>query len=385
MIVSTKQIVGLAILAAVVAAVFSSCREYAEDTLTPKAIVKEHFGKTSEGQQIFLYTLCNKDGLVAKLTNYGALLTELHVPDRKGESADIVLGFDNLESYLAGHPYFGCTIGRVAHQLKNGRFTLDGKQYTLPTNFGLNHLHGGPKGFDKHVWKGTEVESAAGPAVKFTYLSRDGEQGYPGNLHSAVTYTLTHKDELRIDYQAKTDQATPVNLTNHSYFNLSGTRSETILAHELMVTADHYLPLDETFAPTGEIRSLKGTVLDFRKPVAIGTRIDQLKGAPGGYDLNYVLRNQEGSLALAARVRDPESGRVMEIYTTQPGIQFYTANFLDGTITGKSDKVYTKHSGLCLETQHYPDSVNHPNFPSVILRPGETYAQTTVHKFHTQD
>ena len=360
-----------------------ACGELKDEKTPFDLVTKEPFGRMPDGQQIDRYILQNQNGLVAEVITYGALLTELHVPDREGNLADIVLGYDDLEGYLADTAFFGGTIGRVAHQTKDARFTLDGKEYILAANFGPNHLHGGLKGFDKRVWKGEEMENELGPAVKFTYTSAEGEEGYPGNLTAEVTYMLTHTNELRIDYQATTDQATPVNLTNHSYFNLAGAGSGTIRDHEVMITADDYTPLDESLAPTGEIGSLKGTPLDFNTPIAIGARIDQIGGEPGGYDFNYVLRNQDGSLALTARVYDPASGRVMEIYSMQPGVQFYTGNYLDGTITGKGGRVYGKHAALCLETQHYPNSVNIPDFPSIILRPGETYNQTTVHRFST--
>ena len=360
-----------------------ACGELKDEKTPFDLVTKEPFGRMPDGQQIDRYILQNQNGLVAEVITYGALLTELHVPDREGNLADIVLGYDDLEGYLADTAFFGGTIGRVTHQTKDARFTLDGKEYILAANFGPNHLHGGLKGFDKRVWKGEEMENELGPAVKFTYTSAEGEEGYPGNLTAEVTYMLTHTNELRIDYQATTDQATPVNLTNHSYFNLAGAGSGTIRDHEVMITADDYTPLDESLAPTGEIGSLKGTPLDFNTPIAIGARIDQIGGEPGGYDFNYVLRNQDGSLALTARVYDPASGRVMEIYSMQPGVQFYTGNYLDGTITGKGGRVYGKHAALCLETQHYPNSVNIPDFPSIILRPGETYNQTTVHRFST--
>jgi aldose 1-epimerase len=342
---------------------------------------KESFGKTPEGQEVHRFLLTNKNGLTAKVMTYGAILTELNVPDRSGKLADVVLGFDNLEGYLAGHPYFGATTGRVANRIARGKFTLEGKEYALATNNGPNHLHGGDKGLDKRVWTAEEVKSEAGPGVGFSYRSPDGEEGYPGNLDIQVTYVLTDQNELKIDYQATTDKATPVNLTNHSYFNLAGAGDGDILGHELMIAADRYTPVDATSIPTGEILAVKGTPMDFTQPMAIGARIGQLTGEPGGYDHNYVLNGQNGSLALAARVYDPKSGRVLEISTTEPGIQLYTGNYLDGKLTGKGGKVYKKRYGLCLEAQHYPDSVHHPHFASIILKPGATYKQTTVHKF----
>lgn len=345
-------------------------------------IKKEAWGKTPDGQAVERYTLTNRNGLVAKLTTYGAILTELYVRDRNGKLDDVVLGFPSLEGYLAGHPYFGATTGRVANRIAKGKFTLEKKEYQLAINNEPNHLHGGKVGLDKRVWKAKEVMTDTGPSVHFTYLSPDGEENYPGNLDIEVVYTLTGADELMIEYKATTDKATPINLTNHSYFNLAGAGSGTILGHELMITADRYTPVDATGIPTGEIVPVQGTVMDFTKPMAIGARIDQLAGTPGGYDHNYVLNNQDPStLALAARVHEPTSGRVLEILTTEPGIQLYTGNYLDGKLKGKGGKVYEKRFGLCLETQHYPDSVNQPSFPSTVYGPGKTYRSKTVHRF----
>jgi aldose 1-epimerase len=306
------------------------------------------------------------------------------VPDRDGKLNDVVLGFDDLESYLKGHPHFGATTGRVANRVAKGKFTLDGKEYTLAVNNGPNSLHGGLKGFDKVVWKAEPKEASDAVAVQLTYVSPDGEEGYPGNLTTIVTYALTNQNELRIDYKATTDKATPVNLTNHSYFNLAGPRSGDILSHELMLEADEYTPADDTLIPTGEIRSVKGTPLDFTKPATIGSRIAQVADKTGGYDHNFLLRGKGKSLALAARAYEPKTGRVMEMYTTEPGVQLYTGNFLDGKLKGKGGVVYQKHQAFCLEAQHFPDSVNHPEFPSVILRPGQTYTQTTAYKFSTK-
>lgn len=349
-------------------------------------VTKKAWGKTPDGTVVDLYTLTNKSGAVAKITTYGATLTELHVPDRNGKLGDVVLGFSNLQQYLDGHPYFGSTVGRVANRIGHGKFTLDGVEYPLATNNGSHHLHGGEKGFDKVVWRARTVKSNLGPAVEFAYTSPNLEEGYPGELISRVTYTLTNNNELRLDYTAKTDAPTPVNLTHHSYFNLSGKGS--ILDHELMLAAKRYTPGDATMIPTGKIASVKGTPFDFTKATPMGARIGQLKprpaySDPGGYDLNYVLDGGGKNLALAARVRDPKSGRVMEILTDEPGIQFYTGNFLDGSLKGKNGVVYKKNSGFCLEAQHYPDSPNKPEFPSVILRPGQVYKQTTVHRFTT--
>jgi aldose 1-epimerase len=344
-------------------------------------VQKIPFGKTSDGTAVDLYVLTNGHGVTAKVMTYGAILTELHVPDRDGKLEDVALGFNNLEGYLAGHPYFGATVGRVANRIARGRFTLDGKEYRLAVNNGPNALHGGRKGFDKVVWQAEAVEGSGAPAVRLRYRSPDGEEGYPGNLDVVVTYSLTDDDAVRIDYEARTDKPTPVNLTNHSYFNLAGPRAADILGHELMLAADHYTPANDTLIPTGEIKPVRGTPLDFTTPTTIGARIDQLKGDPVGYDHNFVLRGGGKSPALAARVHEPKTGRVLEMSTTEPGVQFYTGNFLDGTLKGKGGTVYRKHAGFCLEAQHFPDSVNHPEFPSTILRPGQTYTQTTVYKF----
>jgi aldose 1-epimerase len=336
------------------------------------------FGKLADGSPVQLFTLTNGSGLVAKITNYGTIITEVRVPDRSGKMGDIVLGFDNLEQYLKGHPYFGATVGRVANRIAKGSFSLGGKTYPLAVNNGPNHLHGGLKGFDKKVWK---AEPQAGAAVKFSYTSADGEEGYPGEVKVTVLMTLTEKNELTIDYTATSDKPTPVNLTNHSYFNLAG--QGDILGHELMIAADHYTPKDANSIPTGEVRSVKGTPMDFTAPHAIGERFSQLEEKPVGYDHNYVLNSGGKSLSIAARVFEPKTGRVLELSTTEPGVQLYTSNFLDGSLTGKRGVVYRQHSAFCLETQHFPDSVNQPKFPSIILRPGQTYRQTTVHKFAT--
>lgn len=348
------------------------------------SVQKSTYGKLPDGTVIDLYTLTNAQGVVAKVITYGAIMTELHVPDRHGNLGDIVLGFDNLDQYLAGHPFFGATIGRVANRIAKGKFTLDGKSYTVATNNGPNHLHGGLKGFDKVVWQAEPVATTKGASVKFTYLSRDGEEGYPGNLAVTVVYTLTDKNELRIDYTATTDQATPVNLTNHSYFNLAGAAAGDILGHEVMLAANRYTPVDATLIPTGELAPVKGTVMDFTKPLPIGSRIQQLTNDPQGYDHNYVLNSGGKKLALAARVYEPKTGRVLEIRTTEPGLQFYTGNFLDGTLKGKGGVVYKQHYAFCMEADHFPNSINQPGFPSAVLRPGQTFKQTTIHKFLTK-
>jgi aldose 1-epimerase len=339
------------------------------------------FGETHDGRPVDLYVLSNTHGMIVKVMTYGAIVTELHAADRSGRLNDIVLGFEDLAGYLGGHPYFGAAIGRVANRIARAKFKLDGIEYNLAANDGRNHLHGGTKGFDKVLWQAEPAQHSNGSGVKFTYLSHDGEEGYPGNLSVAVTYFLTEDNEISIEYVASTDRATPVNLTNHSYFNLAGAEHTDILEHELSLAADHFTPVDDELTPTGEIRPVKDTPLDFRKSMSIGARIREL---PGGYDHNFVLNRSGKGLISAARVYEPTTGRCMEILTTEPGIQFYTGNFLDGSLKGKKGVVYGKHRGFCLETQHYPDSVNHPNFPSTILRPGETYTQTTIHRFSTK-
>ncbi len=343
-------------------------------------IKQESFGRLPGGQEVRLFILSNSQGMRARIINYGATLISLEVPDRNGQFADIVLGHNNLEGYLKRetNPYFGSTVGRYANRIAKAVFVLDGVEYHLAANDGPNHLHGGLKGFDRVLWEAEPFEEPQAVGVKFSYLSPDGEEGYPGNLACTVTYRLTEGNELRIDYAATTDKPTPVNLTHHSYFNLAGEGQGTILEHELMINADHYTPVDDRLIPTGEIAPVKGTPFDFTIPKAIGAEIDQVKG---GYDHNFVLREGESSLHLAARLYEPRSGRLMEIMTTEPGLQFYSGNFLDGTIIGKSGRAYPKHSGLCLETQHFPDSPNRPNFPSTILRPEEKYTSTTIHRF----
>lgn len=338
------------------------------------SVTKTNFGKLPNGKPVDLFTLTNKRGMICKVTNYGTIITELHVPDRSGALADVVLGFDNLGEYLRGHPYFGCTVGRYANRIAHGRFTLGDKNYKLAINNGSNSLHGGLRGFDKVLWKATPLKDAA---VQFTYSSPDGEEGFPGKLDVTVTMTLTERNELSIDYKAVTNKPTPVNLTNHTYFNLAG--SGDIKNHRLILASDFYTPVNAEMIPTGEVRSIQKTALDFTKPVPLGVRFSKLGGKPLGYDHNFILRSNGNSIA--ARVTDPKSGRVLEVVTTQPALQLYTANHLDGSITGKGGMVYHAHTGFCLETQHYPDSVNQAHFPSTILNPGETYKQTTVYRF----
>jgi aldose 1-epimerase len=340
-------------------------------------VARSDWGRTEDGQPVELYTLTNRQGLVAKVSTFGATLTELWVPDRAGVLADVVLGFDDLAGYRAGHPFFGSTVGRVAGRIANGRFTLDGKTYELAKNDGANSLHGGQKGFDKVLWRAEIVVAQESASVRFSYLSEGGEEGYPGKLSVRVDYTLTDDDELRLDYFAETDRPTPVNLTNHSYFNLAG--SGDVLGHELMLAADSFLPVASDLVPTGEIRKVEGTPMDFRKPRRLGEALPG--GNPGGYDHTFVLREGCREGMPAARVREPRSGRVMELHTTEPGVQLYTGNFLDGSNVGKGGRVYGKHHGFCLETQHYPDSVNRPEFPSVILRPGQSFRSATRLEF----
>ena len=352
------------------------------------SITRADFG-TLDSKPVSLYTLRNKNGLVAKISDYGGIVTELYTPDRDGKMADVVLGFETLDGYVAGSPYFGAMVGRVGNRIAGGRFTLDGKQYQLATNNGPNHLHGGVKGFDKVVWNAAPMMDSNGPALKLTYSAKDGEENYPGNLDVTVVYTLTNHNELAIEITATADAATPVNIVHHTYWNLAGHDAGDILGHELKLGAATYTPTDKTLIPTGAIDPVAGTAFDFRKAKAIGADIGQLPGDggddPGGYDLNYVLDGKLGEMKLAARVRDPGSGRVMEIRTTEPGVQFYSGNFLNG-LNGKGGTVYKKHHGFCLETQHYPDSINQEGrdgWPTIILRPGQTYRHTMIHKFST--
>ena len=345
------------------------------------------FGKMPDGASVDIYTLTNAHGVEIKALTYGGIIQSLRVPDKAGRFSDVVLGFDGLAGYLAEHPFFGAIIGRYGNRIGKARFTLDGRTYKLAANNGPNHLHGGVRGFDKVLWNAEQAKTGEGPAVAFTRTSPDGEEGYPGNLNVRVTYTLTDKNELIVDYHATTDKATPVNLTQHSYFNLAGQASGTILGHELMLNADRYTPVDDTLIPTGELAPVEGTPLDFRKSTAIGARINQdhpqLEHGLG-YDHNWVLNRQGSGLQLAARVHEPKTGRTLEISTTEPGIQFYAGNFLDGKLTGKEQAVYRHRTGFCLETQHFPDSPNKPQFPSTILEPGAEYRSRTVFTFGTK-
>ena len=350
---------------------------------------KQAFGKIQDGQTVDLYVLTNKQGMTAAISNFGATLVSLKVPDRDGKIADVVLGYDNPADYETGKAYFGGTIGRYGNRIAHGKFTLDGVTYSVPTNDGENSLHGGVRGFNKRVWTAREVSSSAGEALELTYLSKDGEEGYPGNLKVKVVYTvLADQNALKIEYTATTDKATVTNLTNHSYFNLAGQGNGNILQHQLTLFASQFTPVDATLIPTGKLEGVRGTPFDFLQATAIGARInqdDQQLKFGKGYDHNWVLdKSSEGALSLAARAYDAQSGRILEVSTTEPGVQFYSGNFLDGTVHGKDGKVYGYRSAFCLETQHFPDSPNHANFPSTVLKPGQTLRSTSVYKFTVQ-
>ena len=348
-------------------------------------VEKLPFGE-ADGKPVDLYVLKDEHGMVAKVMTYGATLTELDVPDRNGTLDDVVLGFDTLAGYLGKDPYFGAVVGRVGNRIAKGRFTLDGKAYQLATNNGANHLHGGIKGFDKVVWDASIVPGPGGSWVSFTYKSRDGEEGYPGNCTVTVRYGIRNS-ALWLRYKVTTDKDTPVNVTNHSYFNLGGAENGDILGHVLTLYADRYTPVDAGLIPTGELRPVAGTPMDFRTPTPIGEHLKEVGGDPVGYDHNFVLKPGEGPIPGAvhvANVYEPKSGRVMDAWTTEPGVQFYSGNFLDGTLTGKKGVVYKQYWGLALETQHFPDSVNHPNFPSYVLHAGDTYHSSTVYQFSSR-
>lgn len=339
---------------------------------------------SADGKPVEIYTLTNNKGMEARIMTYGGTVVSLRVPDKTGKLDDVVLGYDAVADYQRSSFYFGSLIGRYGNRIAKGKFSIDGKEYTLATNNGANHLHGGVEGFDKVVWTAHPSMKIDGPRLELTYLSRDGEEGYPGNLNVKVVYSLSEDNELKIEYAATTDKATVVNLTHHSYFNLAGAGNGNILAHELMINADRFTPTDRGSIPSGEFRSVKGTPFDFTRPTSIGSRIDQtdeqLKFG-SGYDHNFVLNKKNRELSLAATVYYAGNGRVMEVFTTEPGLQFYSGNFLDGSIKGKSGKDYPRRSGLCLEAQHFPDSPNEPMFPTTLLRPGQKYSQTTVYKF----
>ncbi len=347
-------------------------------------VKRETFGRAD----IDLYTLTNANGVEVQITTYGGIVVSMKVPDRQGKFEDVVLGSDKLETYLKPpNAFLGALVGRYANRIAKGRFTLNGKEYVLAVNNGENHLHGGIKGFDKVVWKAKPLKTRTGTALELMYLSHDGEEGYPGNLSVNVLYTLTNKNELKIDYSATTDKDTIVNLTNHSYFNLAGAGNGNILNHELMINADRFTPTDAGAIPTGELRNVKGTSFDFTRMTAIGARIgdadEQLK-LGHGYDHNFVLNGRSGTLRQAAKVYEPTSGRLMEVWTTEPGVQLYTGNYLDGTFQGMGGKVYNQRYGFCLETQHFPDSPNRPSFPSTVLRKGARYRSTTIYRFSSQ-
>lgn len=347
-------------------------------------IKKQPFGKTPEGSAADLYTLTNNKGMQAAITNFGGIVVQLRVPDRKGNLADVVLGYDDLDGYIHDKAYLGALIGRYGNRIAQGKFTLGGKAYTLARNNGENTLHGGLKGFNQALWRAKELPSKNGPALQLEYLSKDGEEGFPGNLSVKVIYTLTDDNELKIEYSATTDKETVVNLTNHSYFNLAGAGNGDILQHQVMLRADKFTPVSESLIPTGELRGVQGTPMDFRTPTAVGARIeqdDQQLKYGRGYDHNWVLESGGSKTpTLAATVFEPGTGRVLEVWTTEPGVQFYTGNFLDGA-KGKSGKVYQRRYALCLETQHFPDSPNQPTFPSTVLKPGQRYHTVTIYKF----
>ncbi len=343
-------------------------------------IKKELFGKLPDGRDAWLYSLSNRQGMQVSITDYGAIVTRIVTPDKNGEMGDVALGFDDISGYIPNEPHFGGIVGRFANRIANGEFTLNGQTYKLAQNDAPNHLHGGNTGFDRMLWQVEMLEEEN--AVKLIYLSKDGEEGYPGNLQVTVVYTLTDANELKIDYHATTDKATPINLTNHSYFNLSAGKQPDILDHLVTINADRYTETNETLIPTGKLVPVAGTPYDFREPHRIGERINNLEGY--GYDLNYELRKGEEKLTFAASALEPESGRTLEVYTTQPGVQLYTGYWLKGNLTGRNSTTYKRYAGFCLETQHYPDSPNQPAFPDAILRPGEEYKHTTIYKFGTQ-
>lgn len=374
---SSARTLRISTLALAMALLGCSSRDVAA---VPAASTKISWGQTPEGQPVELYTLTNAKGSEARIMTYGGVVVSLKVPDRSGALGDVVAGFDNLEGYLTPPPYFGAIIGRYGNRIGGGRFSLGGMEYQLAKNNGANHLHGGVRGFDKRVWSAKPISLQS---LELSYLSKDGEEGYPGNLSAKVTYTLTDAHELRIEYSATTDKETIVNLTNHSYFNLDG--EGDILGHQVMIHADQFTPVDKGLIPTGELKSVAGTPFDFRMAKTIGERIEQKDEQlifGQGYDHNWVLNRTGPGLETAAKVTDSKSGRVMEVLTTEPGLQFYTGNFLDGTLKGKG-RVYAKRSALCMETQHFPDSPNKPAFPSTVLKPGDTYRTTTVYRFST--
>ena len=356
------------------------------DKKSPKiaTVSKATFGKTASGKEIDIYTCVNINGLVLKIMTYGAIVVSVEIPDRDGKLSNVNLGFESLDSYLAGHPYFGATIGRYCNRISKGKFSLNGKKYTLATNDGSNHLHGGEKGFDKVVWDARSFVDKSGAGIEFNYRSPNGEEGYPGNLEVSVVYTLTNNNELMVEFSATSDMPTPVNLTNHNYWNLGGVGSGNILNHELTIVANQYLDVNNNLIPTGKLLDVKGTPFDFTTPKTVGEHIKsipKIEGLPQGYDHCFVLPDESKNLKFAARVKDSVSGRSMEIYTTQPGIQFYSGNFLDGKPESGG---YKQYDGFCLETQHFPDAPNQPKFLSTILIPGEKYNHLTIHRFFNE-
>jgi aldose 1-epimerase len=346
---------------------------------TKFSVIEDAYGEI-EGNKITQYTLTNPKGMSVNIINYGGTVTDIMAPDKNGKMGNVVLGYDSLSGFLqTGNPYFGCLVGRYANRIANAKFILDGKDYTLAPNNNGNTLHGGIKGFDKRIWKASDINTDSVSSIKFSYDSKDGEEGYPGNLHSEVVYTLTKDNELKIEYKATTDKATPVNLTNHCYFNLSAGADSAILDHELLLKADKYTPVDDKLIPTGKIDDVKGGPMDFTSAKKIGR---DLAHVTGGYDHNWVLNRSGNGLEMIGSLYHAPSGRFMEVYTTEPGIQFYSGNFLNGTLKNtRGGAKYIRHAGLCLETQHFPDSPNQPGFPNTILRPGQTYTQTTIYKF----
>jgi aldose 1-epimerase len=377
-----KQFAKEVLITAFIIIILISCNSGSVENVkgdTIPGITRNDWGETG-GNQVYIYTLTNKNGVQVKISNYGGTVTSWLVPDKNGNKSSIVLGFDSLSGYLAKPPYFGALIGRYCNRIAKGRFRIGDTSYTLAANDGKNHLHGGKKGFDKVIWEPVPVLDSV-PSLTLKYFSRDGEEGYPGNLKVTVTYRLADDDALSIEYLAETDKATPVNLTNHSYFNLTGNVNNSILDQILLINADHYTPVDSSLIPTGEIKSVDGTPFDFSKPERIGSRINQVKG---GYDHNFVLNRKDNSLLPAAVLSDSLSGRKLEVFTTEPGIQFYSGNFLNGTIKTSDGKPIRSHSALCLETQHYPDSPNEAGFPSTLLKPGEKYYSLTEYKISIQ-
>lgn len=378
MYIKTSSLVSLLIL------LLSSC---SSRQFSGKIIVDD-FGKTKEGLSVKLYTLKNTNGLEAKITNYGGIVTSLSVPDKNGKMEDIVAGYNNLEDYVKASPYFGCLVGRYGNRIAKGKFKIDGKEYTLARNNGENNLHGGLKGFDKVVWNAKEKQTPEGAALELTYISKDGEEGFPGNLKVKAVYTLTNANELKLVFNATTDQKTHVNLTHHSYFNLAGPENGNIYDHEVMINADKFTPVDQTLIPTGELKAVKGTPFDFTQPQKIGARIDsndqQLKFGLGYYHNWVINSSSKSAVNFMAKVTEPTTGRIMKVYSDKPGMQFYSGNFLDSSNIGKEGKPYKHRYAFCMEPQGFPDTPNQPSFPSTLLKPGETYTHTIIYKFSAE-